>query len=157
MKEINPEHLNAIISLANRSPYFDLLSMKLREMEIGYARVEIDVIKKHLNPFGWLHGGVYSSIIDAASYWSLYCEMEEDAGAVSIDLNVDFTLTVNQGKITAEGKPIKIGRSILIAEASVKDERGKLLAHGRSKLLMTPGLQTISQAARGIAIPPKFL
>ena len=40
------------------------------------------------------------------------------------------------------------------------DDKGKLLAHGVSKQMVTPGLQTISQAVKALGykeLPPKFL
>ena len=72
--KINPEHIKVLIKLINRGPYFELLSMEVREIGIGYSVVEVNLDKKHMNPFGAIHGGVYSSIIDTAAYWSAYCE-----------------------------------------------------------------------------------
>ena len=158
--KINPEHIKALIELINRGPYFELLSLKIRELGVGYSRVEVDLEKKHMNPFGAIHGGVYASIIDTAAYWSAYCELDENAGFTTIDVSVNNLAMVNDGKIIAEGKSLKIGRSICLTEASVKDERGKLLAYGTSKLMVLQGKQSVNHAiemAGGGALPPKFL
>ena len=69
MREINPEHVKAIIELCNHGHYFRLLSMGVRELGRGYCRVEVELEDKHLNPFGGVHGGVYASLIDTAAYW----------------------------------------------------------------------------------------
>jgi len=158
--KINPEHIKALIELINRGPYFELLSLKIRELGVGYSRVEVDLEKKHMNPFGAIHGGVYASIIDTAAYWSAYCELDENAGFTTIDVSVNNLAMVNDGKIIAEGKSLKIGRSICLTEASVKDERGKLLAYGTSKLMVLQGKQSVNRAvevAGGGVLPPKFL
>ncbi|MDD3365240.1 MAG: hypothetical protein PHZ03_09690 [Syntrophomonas sp.] len=57
------------------------------------------------------------------------------------------------------GERIKIGRSICLAQTTITDEKGKLLAHGSSKLLVTHGLQTIPQMLGYSAenILPKFV
>lgn len=104
MKKLNPEHIKAVLDLINQAPYFKLLSMEVRELDFGYCRVEVDLDTKHLNPFGGLHGGVYASIIDTASYWAVYCELEEDVGLISLDLKVDNLATIKYGKLIAEGK-----------------------------------------------------
>lgn len=159
MKEVNPEHIRALIKLINSSPYFELLEIKVRALGTGRATVESDLQKKHCNPFGSVHGGVYSSVIDTAAYWSVYCELDEDTGYTSIDMSVSNLSMVREGKITVEGRSIKVGRSICLAEAIVKDTSGKLLAHGTSKLMILDGRQSISHAIRAMgrpALPPKF-
>ncbi|NLL86305.1 MAG: PaaI family thioesterase, partial [Syntrophomonadaceae bacterium] len=71
MKTLNPEHIRAVMDLINQGPFFKLLSMKVCEIGLGYARVELDLEEKHLNPFGGVHGGVYSSLIDTVTYWAV--------------------------------------------------------------------------------------
>ena len=160
MKKLNPEHIKAILELINQAPYFRLLSMEVKKLDFGYSRVEVDLETKHLNPFGGLHGGVYASIIDTAAYWAVYCELEEDAGLISLDLCVDDLSTAKDGKLIVEGKRIKLGRSICLSEATVTDLQGKLLAHGTSKQMVTTGLQSINQAVTAMgyqSLPAKFL
>jgi acyl-coenzyme A thioesterase PaaI-like protein len=41
--------------------------------------------------------------------------------------------------MTAQGRCIRAGRSISYAEASVKDTKGNILAHGTSTLMVIPG------------------
>jgi len=160
MKQINPEHIAALLELTNRGPFFELLAMKVCELKPGYSRVEIDLQRKHYNPFGAIHGGVYSSIIDTAAYWAVYCELDEDVGYTSIDLSVNNLSMIKEGKIIVEGKSIKVGRSICLAEASACDVHGKLLAHGMSKLMVLSGKQSVGHAVISMGhqpLPPKFL
>ncbi|MGI6435904.1 MAG: PaaI family thioesterase [Syntrophomonadaceae bacterium] len=160
MKIINPAHIKEIIDLINRGPYFVLLSMEVKDLSVGYSRVEVNLEKKHLNPFGGIHGGVYSSLIDTAAYWAVYCDLEEDVGYISLDVQVDNLAAVKGGFLLIEGKCIKVGRSICKAEAVIRDSNGKYLAHGTSKQMITPGLQTINQAALAMGfktLPPKFI
>ena len=160
MKQVNPEHITALLELMNSGPYFELLSMKICAVEIGYSKVEIDLQRKHYNPFNSIHGGVYSSLIDTAAYWSVYCELDENMGFTSIDLSVNNLSMIREGKIIAEGKSIKIGKSICLAEAIAKNTHGKLLAHGISKLMILNGKQSIEHAIESIGcrpLPPKFI
>ena len=137
-----------------------MLSMKVSEIGKGFAKVEMDIENKHLNPFGGVHGGVYSSLIDTAAYWAVYCDVEEDAGLISLDVKVDNLAPVKEGHLVVEGKRIKAGKSICIAAAAVIDSEGKYLAHGTSKQMVIPGLQTIAQAVSAMGykpLPPKFI
>ena len=160
MKKLNPEHIKAVLELINQGPYFRLLSMRVCELGIGFAIVEIDIENKHLNPFGGIHGGVYSSLIDTAAYWAVYCDVEEKAGLISLDVKVDNLATVKEGGLVVKGKRIKAGKSICIAEATIVDSKGKYLAHGTSKQMIIPELQSIEQAVSAMGyeqLPPKFI
>lgn len=160
MIKINPEHIEALIGLINRAPFFELLSMKVCELDVGHSRVEVELSQQHMNPFGAIHGGVYSSIIDTAAYWAVYCQVDESAGFTSIDLSVNNLSMVNSGKIIVEGRSLKVGRSLCLAEATAKDANGKLLAYGTSKLMMLKGKQSVQDAVKAMGcapLPPKFI
>lgn len=160
MKKLNPDHIREVLHLINQGPYFRLLSMRVRDIGKGFASVEMKVENKHLNPFGGVHGGVYSSLIDTATYWAVYGDVEEDAGLISLDVNVDHLAPVKEGSLVVDGKRIKAGKRICMAEAVILDGNGKTLAHGTSKQMVLPGLQTIAQAASALGyqpLPPKFI
>ncbi len=158
MQKLNPEHVESVLSMINKSPYFDLLSIVVKDIGIGYSYIEMDIEKKHLNPFKGIHGGVYSSIIDTAAYWAVYSEMPEGSGLITLDLTVNNLAPVKSGTLVVKGKRIKTGRTICIAEAGVMQGE-RVVSHGISKMVVTKGLQTIDQILeeKPICIPPKFL
>lgn len=160
MPRLNPEHTAKVLELINQSPYFQLLSMDLRDIREGYSKVVVDLERKHLNAFGGIHGGAYASIADTAAYWALYCSLPENAGFITLDLTVDNLRATNSGAVVAEGRVIKQGRSVCLCEAEARDEDGKLLVHCLSKQFLSPTLQPISAAVRELGyepLPPKFL
>ena len=109
MAQLNPVHIHAVIRAINRGPYFQLLSMPVTKMGPGFSIVETELSEKHQNLFGAIHGGVYASVIDTAAYWSVYSEIDEDVGMISLDLKVDFLAPINTGKIVVKGNRIKVG------------------------------------------------
>ena len=154
MKKINPEHREKVNRLANSCPYFDLLSMKICDVGIGYAVIEIDLAQKHLQPFGNVHGGVFASIIDAASFWSLYYDVEDqDAGLTTVDLKLNFLLPARSGKMIARGQRLKMGKTLGYAQAEVNDENGTMVAHGTSIVIVQPEKGIPTQEP----LPPKFI
>jgi len=161
MKKINPDHLAAMMRLTNSCPYYQLLGMRIVELDSGYSKVEMDIdARKHMNPFGSVHGGAYASLIDVAAYWSAYSDQSEDAGMTSLDLSVTNLSMARSGKLTATGRAIKEGRSICMTEVSITDDTGRLIAHGTSKLLMLNGRQSAADVLRQAhcqEVPPKFV
>jgi uncharacterized protein (TIGR00369 family) len=154
MKRANPEYIERINRLVNRSPYFSLLSMTIVDVGIGYSHIEIDIEEKHLQPFGLVHGGVFSSIIDAAAFWAIYYDVEDqNAGVTTVDLKLNYLAPATSGKLVAKGRRIKLGKTLGYGEAEVKSDTGKILAHGTSTVMIQPG--------RGLTddppLPSKFI
>ncbi len=140
MKKPNPEYIKRINEIVNRCPYFELLSMKLQDMGIGYSVLEINLAKKHLQPYGMVHGGVFASIIDAAAFWSVYFGIEDPAaGLITVDLKLNYLAPAVSGKLIARGRQIKVGGTLGYAEAQVTDATGEVLTHGTSTVLILPG------------------
>jgi uncharacterized protein (TIGR00369 family) len=154
---INPDHLAAVLAIINQAPFFQHLSMRVLELGPGRATVAMDIGQKHMNPFGGLHGGAYTSGIDTAAYWSAYCDLPGDVGMISIDLKVDFLAPVLGGRIIISGQSIKSGKTLFLTEARIHDGQGKLLAHGTSKLMVTKGMQAVADLGGRGSLPPKFL
>ena len=151
---INPEYIERVNQLVNRSPYFDLLSMQISRVGAGFSELAIDLAHKHLQPFGFVHGGVFASIIDAAAFWSLFYEIENpETGVTTVDLKLNYLAPAVSGKLIAKGRKIKLGRTLGYAEAEVTDARGRILAHGTSTVILLPG--------QGLKVdpplPPKFI
>ena len=154
MKTPNPEFIKRVSELVSTSPYFELLSMKLVDVGVGYSSVEIDLTQKHLQPFGMVHGGVFSTIIDAAAFWAVYLGIEDQAaGMTTVDLKLNYLAPAASGKIIASGSQIKLGRTLGYAEAEVLDEAGKILAHGTSTVIILPGKALETDPP----LPPKFI
>lgn len=159
MPPLNPAHLKSVIEIINEGPFFRHMSMRVTELGVGYSKVAVEVSRKHMNPFGALHGGVYSSVIDTAAYWSAYCDLPEEQGLVSIDLKIDFLAPFRDPFVMVTGKRIKTGKTICLAEAQMVNDTGKIVAHGTSKLMVIHNKQTMNDVVdyvSGKKLPPKF-
>ncbi|MGD8961910.1 MAG: PaaI family thioesterase [Desulfobacterales bacterium] len=154
MKKPNPEYIKRITEIVNICPYFDLLSMKLIDIGVGFSTLEIELANKHLQPFGVVHGGVFASIIDAAAFWSVYYGIEDsDVGVTTVDLKLNYLAPAVSGRLIASGHQIKVGRTLGYAEARVADQQGKILAHGTSTVIILPGKAIEADPP----LPPKFI
>ena len=154
MKKLNPDYIKRIREIVTTSPYFELLSMELVDVGLGYSSLEIDVTRKHLQPFGMVHGGVFSSIIDAAAFWAVYPGIEDPAaGMTTVDLKLNYLAPAASGKLIARGRQIKLGRTLGYAEAQVVNQDEKILAHGTSTVIILPGKALKTDPP----LPPKFI
>lgn len=100
-----------------------------------------------------VHGGVYASVADAAAFWAAYTEVEEGITLTTVDLKLNYLAPVSEGYLIAKGRSIKIGKTLCLAEASVEDEAGRMLAHGTSTLMVIDSLKIQGEKQ----LPPKFL
>jgi len=139
MQQPNDDYINKLIEMVNTSPYPRHLRMELVSISVDQALVTLKTEQCHLQPFGIVHGGVLATLIDTATFWSVFLRLPEDAGLVNIDLKLNYLKSVSTGAMTAQGRCIRAGRSINYAEASVKDKEGNLIAHGTSTLMVLPG------------------
>jgi len=137
MRKPNPEYIEALRGLVNASPYFSHLSMKMVDIGVGTSLFEMDVGRKHLQPFGFIHGGVFASILDSAAFWAMHLDMDDPkASLTSVDLKLNYLAPLAEGKLIARGRRIKLGKTLGYAEADVGDQKGKLLCHGTSTLMI---------------------
>jgi len=146
----NPEYIRELIKLVNASPFPDHMSMRLSEVALDKAVIELKTDRRHLQPYGNVHGGVLATMIDTATFWAAFMRIPEESGLVNIDLKLNYLKPVKDGVLIAEGCAIHSGNLISYAEATVYNESRQPVAHGTSTLMMLRG--------KGLKLPSrKFL
>ncbi len=148
---LNPKYTEAISTLVNRSPYFSLISMKIKELEWGTSVLEVELEEKHLQPFGYVHGGAIASVIDAATFWAVFPQVKDGIGLTTVEVKANFLAPVQKGKLVVKGRCIKIGRTLALGEAVVNSAEGNLIAHGTATMMIIPDLKVEGQEG----LPPK--
>jgi uncharacterized protein (TIGR00369 family) len=147
---VNPRYVEALKTIVKKSPYPSHMRMTLEQIEIDRAEVAITLANCHLQPYGIVHGGVISTLVDTATFWAAFLRLPEKDGLVNVDLKLNYLQSVIDGKLTARGTCLRPGRSICYSEAGVYDENDGLIAHGTSTLMVLPGKGLPSDV-------PKFL
>jgi uncharacterized protein (TIGR00369 family) len=138
---LNPKYTEAISNVVNRSPYFSLLSMKIKGLEWGTSVLEVDLGEKHLHPFGYVHGGAIASVMDASAYWAVFPQVKDGMGLTTVEIKVNFLAPVNKGKLVAKGRCIKIGKTLALGDATIYDGNGNLIGHGTATMMIVPDLK----------------
>ena len=153
MRRLNPAYIEVVTERVNESPYFSLISMEVIEIGKGESRLEVIVQEKHLQPFGMVHGGVYSSLVDAAAFWAVYPEIDGDLGMTTVEMKLNYLAPASLGTMIARGKSLRIGKTLCLGEASIENEKGLLLAHGTSTMMILRDLRIQGEDE----MPPKFI
>jgi uncharacterized protein (TIGR00369 family) len=138
-KTLNPAYVAGLYQMVNDSPFPKHLPMRIVSVAWDGATVELDVAECHLQPFRIVHGGVIATLIDTATFWAAFGSVPEDAGLVNVDLKLNYLSAVRSGRLTASGRLVRGGRTIMYAEASIVGSDGELVAHGTSTLMILPG------------------
>jgi len=135
----NPEYIRELVEIVNASPFPAHMSMRLLSIELDKAVIELKTANYHLQAYGRVHGGVLATLIDTATFWSVFLRIAENAGLVNIDLKLNYLKPVENELLTAEGHAIRSGNTICYAESNVKNASGDIVAHGTSTLMIMPG------------------
>lgn len=120
------------------APIADTLGMINFGGERGAITVELDPELRHYNPLGTVHGGVLATLLDTAAGCSVHSTLQPGEGYTSLDLTVKFLrpVTVDSGRLRAEGSVLQRGRRTALAQAQLFDAAGKLVAHATSSCMI---------------------
>jgi len=127
-----------LIELANSCPYYSLLGITVEEIKDGYAKLSMDINKKHLQMAGVAHGGAIISLADStAGIAALYFYYpEKRVSTIEIKTNI-IEKSLEGDKLTAIGKVIHKGRNTVICEAEVFNNNGRLVAKALATFFVT--------------------
>ena len=121
----------------SRSAAGNWLGFTLQQIEKGHAILVMEVRKEMTNPYGNIHGGMMSLIIDEAIGWAVV-SLDTELHYTSLTLNLDFLYAIKEGKrLRAESKVLRVGKKIINVECHVYDLEGKVLARANSNLIVT--------------------
>jgi uncharacterized protein (TIGR00369 family) len=97
---------------------------------------EWEVGAKHHQPYGIVHGGVHCGVIETlASIGAALVARPRGQRVVGLENSTTFIRAVRSGKLHGVARPVTRGRSSQVWEAWIRDDKGKLVAQGRVRLL----------------------
>lgn len=114
------------------------LGFTLDEVEDGKAVFIGEPSDRILNPLGIVHGGWALTLIDSCCGCAAHTTLPANVGYTTVETKVNFVraITPETGPVRAEGRVVARGRTIITAEGTLTDSKGKLLAHGTSTLMV---------------------
>lgn len=113
-----------------------LLGLEMTEAGPERVIAYLDVERRHHQPYGVTHGGVYCSMVETLGSWggALWAIEQGMAGVVGVNNNTDFIRPHRQGRLTGVASPIHRGRTQQLWDVEITNEDGKLVAHGQLRV-----------------------
>jgi uncharacterized protein (TIGR00369 family) len=108
-------------------PFADLCGIEFLGVEHGVTKLRVPLDRKHDNNSGVAHGGLVATLLDIAM--GSAARFAIDAPVLTLDLHINF-VAMGRGVLTAEGRVVKAGRSIVFAEAEARGGEGEIVARG---------------------------
>lgn len=127
------EWLEGVVAGRNPGPpALEALGIRMTAIGEGLATLELDPGELHDNGLGMVHGGIVTAMIDAAAGCAVLSLLPPGRFGPSQDIRVSFVRPVvpGAGPVTTEGRVLNLSRRTALAEATIRDRAGRLLAHG---------------------------
>jgi uncharacterized protein (TIGR00369 family) len=110
------------------------LGLEILEASGDRVVAAYDVRPDHHQPYGIVHGGVHSSLVEtvasvAAAHW-----LGDRGQVVGVSNHTDFLRAVRDGRLTATGTPIHRGRLQQLWAVEIRDTDDRLVARGQVRL-----------------------
>ncbi len=99
----------------------DLIGHTIVQLKDNYVETSLKINESHLQPFGLVHGGVYSAMAESAiSYGASLNQKSIWAG---VNNNTDFIASATSGTLVLKAKPIKLGKRSQLWEAEIFNDK----------------------------------
>lgn len=117
--------------------YVSHSAIEVTDASADHATGKIVIEEIHHQPYGVVHGGVYSTLVETlastgAALWAMDNGM---VGAMGVSNQTDFLKATSEGTLLGVATPIHRGRNQQLWEVRVtREDDGKLVAHGQVRL-----------------------
>lgn len=108
------------------------------------AEIGLTISEDYFHALGAIHGSVYFKLLDDAAFFSIH-SIVTDAFVLTTSFNMNITRPVNSGTLKAIGKVKFKSRNVFVAEATLYNEAGKVVAFGtgnftKGKVMLTEAI-----------------
>jgi uncharacterized protein (TIGR00369 family) len=119
LKALNPDFEKKIRDSVVYQGALHALGAEVVKIELGYVEIHIPFSKAVQQQHGLFHGGMVALAADSASGYATYTVLPEGEECVSAEFKVNFLYPARGEKLISRGGIIKVGHTLVIAEATV--------------------------------------
>ena len=123
--------------------FFALLGLRLDEATPDRVVIRWRCRPDLLQPYGVLHGGVYSSVVETAASIGAAMWFGDRGGVVGVSNQTDFLRAVRDGELCAVAAPVHRGRSQQLWQVEITDEAERLVSRGQVRLQNLASTETL--------------
>jgi uncharacterized protein (TIGR00369 family) len=139
MSETTPPELpeNTVDVLnSTRGGYNTLIGLRFTSASYEKVCAEVAVTPELHQPYGLVHGGVYSSMIETlASVGAAINAMPAGRSTVGLENTTSFLKAVRSGTLYGEAVPLTRGKRTHVWDVTIRDDEKRLVATGRVRMI----------------------
>jgi 1,4-dihydroxy-2-naphthoyl-CoA hydrolase len=119
--------------------FAQLIGIEWLDADPDQARARVEVREELLQPFGIVHGGVMSSLVESVcSYATAGVVYDQGMAAMGQSINVSFLRPVSEGSIEVRARARHRGRTTWVWEAEVRDAEDRVCALSQMTIAVRP-------------------
>ena len=123
---------NELESLLSEDRMTKDLGVKFLELDPERVVAAMPIDERHLQPFGYLHGGVSVVLAESVASIGAFLNCPPGKAAFGSEINASHLRPKRAGGVlTATGTPVHAGRRSQVWQVKIEDEEGKAVCAAR--------------------------
>ncbi|HDQ03086.1 MAG TPA: PaaI family thioesterase [Deltaproteobacteria bacterium] len=118
------------------NPFLDFLDIKLTDLKDGFAEFRMKVLPEYMQGAKIMQGGLIVALGDEAIAHAMMTQVEPDEGLTTVELKSNFLSAVSEGELIARANVFKKGKSLIIGDCLVTDDKGKNICRVSATFLL---------------------
>jgi acyl-CoA thioesterase len=121
--------MSKLAEIFERIPFIKDVGIELADVQPGRGRLELDILPRHLNGLGAVHGGVTMTVLDVAMAIAARSLEPAGEGVVTVEMKCSFMQAgPPNGRLVAAGTCVHKSSTMAFCEAELRDAADRLLA-----------------------------
>jgi uncharacterized protein (TIGR00369 family) len=137
---MSPEELRALA----RDGLFESLGIHITEITHERVVATLSIEPRHLQPFGFLHGGVNLALAESVASLGGNLHCPPGHAAFGMEINANHLRPKRSGTLTAVATPLHLGRTTQVWDVKISDESDRLICASRCTVAVAPLNRTSS-------------
>jgi uncharacterized protein (TIGR00369 family) len=109
-------------------PFAGVLGIEVDEATKDEVRGRMAWRPELCTSFTVLHGGAIMAFADTLGALCASLNLPEGAGTTTIESKTNFFRAIREGEVHGTTKPLHAGRTTIVVQTELRDDRGKLVA-----------------------------
>ncbi len=123
-----------VSSMMDRDSVVKDLGIEFAELEPERVVATMPVDGRHVQPLGFLHGGISVTLAESVATVGAWLNCPEGKIAFGSEINASHLRPKREGTLIAVGTPVQIGRTNQVWEVHIRDQDDKPVCISRCRL-----------------------
>lgn len=136
MKNKLQYYLDLVEGTTSHPPIANFMGFKVVHAEKGLIVIEMICTQEMLNSVGAVQGGMIATIADASMGMAAVTMLDDEHSATTVELKINYLRPPGLTRLKATGRIIHSGKRLMMGEADVVTDEGKLVSKATSTLMI---------------------